>query len=238
MYEVDLHTHTRFFHGFPGRPTPYDPVGARLHALVARRRGLDGVAATNHDYCWYDETVDVTPIPGIEVSTTRGHVLVVGPDPPEVTAQGQLTPEETVALAHRRDCAAIMAHPYRNGTLPGSGADFDAVEINGKHLENHEDVRALATQRDLPMVAGSDAHYPVEVGRAFTRVYADELTPESVVEAIRESRVEPVVKETALDRVVRPLYARIHRWKGWMPPQELEGDPRVDVETTEAKRER
>lgn len=50
MFTVDLHAHTRFFHGFQAEPTPYDPIGARLLALWGRRAGLDGIALTNHDY--------------------------------------------------------------------------------------------------------------------------------------------------------------------------------------------
>jgi predicted metal-dependent phosphoesterase TrpH len=213
VFAVDLHSHTRFFHGFGPRPTVYDPLGARLNGAVARLEGLDGLASTNHDYCWTLPHSALTTIPGIEISTTRGHVLVVGPDPPAGTNSGQLTPAEAVQLAHDRGCAAIMAHPYRNGTLPDSSASFDAVEINGKQLQHHADVEALARQRDLPMVGGSDAHYPFELGRAFTRIDAPRLTPESVVEAIRDGRVEPAVKKRPIDEILRPVYVRIHRWK-------------------------
>ena len=101
MFEIDLHTHSRFFHGFPGRPTPYDEVGARLHVAVARARGLDGIAVTNHDYyeSFEFDTGDLTIIPGIEVSSTAGHMLVIGPDPPRQTNPGTMTPEAVTTLA-------------------------------------------------------------------------------------------------------------------------------------------
>lgn len=216
MYTLDLHTHTRFFHGFESRPTPFDPVGVRLLAAMAHRRGIDAFATTNHDYATnFSLPGDVTAIPGIEVTTTRGHLLVVGPDPPEATRPRELTPNEVVAMAHRRDCAAIVPHPYRNSTVREADADFDAIELNGKGMD-HGPVTDLAERLDLPVVGSSDAHYPIELGRAFTRVEADELTPESVVAAIRDGRVEAAVDERPVQRVLRSAYHLIHTRKGWL----------------------
>ncbi len=216
MYTVDLHTHTRFFHGFESRPTPFDPVGVRLLAAMARRRGIDAFATTNHDYATdFSLPGDVTAIPGIEVTTTRGHLLVVGPDPPEATRPGELAPDEVVEMAHRRGCAAIVPHPYRNSTVREADADFDAVELNGKGMDRGP-VEELARRLDLPMVGSSDAHYPVELGRAFTRVDAEEPTPEGIVAAIRDGRVEAAVDERPVQRALRSLYHLIHTRKGWL----------------------
>jgi len=246
VYTVDLHAHTRFFHGHERAADYFDPVGVRLLAGTARLRGLDAVALTNHDYY---RSFDLggrssarngsesgasdrfaATIPGIEITTTRGHVLVVGPDPPRRTRPGDLTPEAAVDLAHDRGCVAVVAHPYRNSTLRNVDAEFDAIEVNGKHPRTEEWVRRLADERDLPLVGGSDAHYPVEVGRAFTRIDAEQLTPRAVVEAIRDGRVEPRVDYGRVNRTVRRLYRRVHEEKGYLDrPEWLEspgvGDP-------------
>ena len=216
MYRIDLHAHTRFFHGRRRVGDAYDPIGVRLLAGTARARGLDGVATTNHDYCrrFENEVAGVAVIPGIEVSTSRGHVLVVGPDPPAESKPGELTPSETVELAHNRGCAAIIAHPYRNSTVREVDADFDAIEVNGKHPRTREWVERLAADHDLPMTGGSDAHYPVEVGRAYTAVDVEEPTPENVVRAIRDGRVEPRVDDWLPYRLIGRLYRSIHRGKG------------------------
>jgi hypothetical protein len=226
VLSLDLHTHTRFFHGFPGRPTPYDPIGARLLGAVAADRDLDGVALTNHDYYEPLSTGPVAAIPGIEISTTKGHVLVVGPDPPRTVRPGRLTPSETVALAHDHGCAAVLAHPYRNSTVRESDAAFDAVEVNGKHPATREWVERLAADRDLPVVGGSDAHLPVEVGRAYTRVETgvDDPSPADVARAIREGRVEPVVRDGQFDRLLRGVYRQIHDGKGQLQAPEWVGD--------------
>lgn len=214
MLDCDLHTHSRFFHRGPEVAARYDPYAVRWSLRVARRRGLHGLAVTNHDFYRADLVEDSSAIPGIEISTTQGHLLVVGATPPERTQPGELSPEAAVALAHEHDCVAIIAHPFRNSTLRESDADFDAIEINGKHPEHRRRIEAFARDRDIPVVAGSDAHLPFEVGRVFTRLDIDRLTPEAVVSAIRTGRVEPIIRDGPLLRARRYLYTGIHRAKG------------------------
>ncbi|SFG45520.1 hypothetical protein SAMN04488063_2102 [Halopelagius inordinatus] len=212
MLAVDLHSHTRFYHAHPGRPTWYDALGLDLLTGAAKRRGLDAVAVTNHDYA-YSADRSFPTVPGVEISTTLGHLVVVGPNPPSRTTPGELEPNEAVELAHDRGCAAILAHPYRNGTLLDSDAEFDAIELNGKNPEHVVQTRELAERLELPLVGGSDAHFPFEVGRAYTRVDADAPTPEAVAEAIRDGDVEPVVKLGRTHKLLDKAYNAIHRRK-------------------------
>ncbi|MFC7203364.1 PHP domain-containing protein [Haloferax namakaokahaiae] len=214
MFDCDLHTHSRFFHRRPEVAAGFDPLGARATLAVAKTRGLDGIALTNHDFFRPATIVSDACIPGIEISTTQGHLLVVGPNPPRDTVPGELTPHEAVELAHDRECATIVAHPFRNSTLRESDADFDAIEINGKHPENRREIERIAENRDLSLVGGSDAHFPFEVGRLSTRIDADEFTPEAIVRAIKSGRVEPVVRDGPLLRVLGAVYNRIHEEKG------------------------
>ena len=214
MYAVDLHAHTRFFHGRRSLGDAVDPYGFRLLEAAVDRRGIDGVATTNHDYCTRFSGSRVAAIPGIEVSTTRGHVLVLGPDPPTETVPLEYTPEEVVEMAHDRGCAAIVAHPFRNSTVADlEDVPFDAIEINGKHPRTRPLVEEIAEESGLPVVGGSDAHFPFEAGRAYTLVDADRLTPEAVVEAIRDGRVEARVANGSLDSAIRRGYRELHRRK-------------------------
>lgn len=215
MVTVDLHTHTRFFHSFSG-PTSFDPIGARLLVAFAHWRGLDAIAVTNHDYySRFDiDTGALTLIPGIEVSTTAGHILVVGPDPPTRTTSGTLTPEETVDIAHDRGCAVIVAHPYRDSEVRDLDLPFDAYEVNGKRSVPIDQLQQLAETREKPLVGGSDAHYPFEVGRAYTWVDTEESTPNAVVRAIREGQTDYRLNESFPLYVMRQCYKQIHRFKG------------------------
>ncbi len=219
MLSIDLHAHTRFFHGHDRLGRRFDLYGHAALVAVAKRRGLDGVALTNHDYYRplgnpFDEFLS---IPGIEISTTRGHVVVLGPDPPTQTRPGAITPVEAVDLAHDRGCVAIVAHPFRNSTIRETDVEFDAIECNGKHPRTWPLVRELAGERGVPLVGGSDAHYPIEVGRAYTKIDADP-TPESIVAAIREGRVEPAVAGGTLSRAIRRGYRRVHKYRGHLDP--------------------
>ena len=214
MFTVDLHAHTRFFHGFLGRPTPFDPIGAQLLALSTQRAQLDGVALTNHDYYTeFDPLLNrVQFIPGVEISTTAGHVVIIGPNPPARTTPGKFTPEEVVSLAHDRGCAAIIAHPFRRSRVHETDANFDAVEINGKHPERIDRVRELSEALELPIVGGSDAHFPFEVGSAFTRVDVPHLTARTVVTAIQEGNVRHCIRENQADGIMRTAYRYVHRY--------------------------
>jgi hypothetical protein len=216
VFAVDLHAHAGFLHLVRGRPTPFDPASLHLLGAVAKRRGLDAVAVTNHDFYEPrdDGPFDVQLLPGIEISTTRGHVTVVGPAPPRRTTAGELTPEEAVALAHDRGCAAIVAHPFRNSTVADADAPFDAVELNGKRPGDRTGVESIGERLGVPVVGGSDAHFPFEVGHAFTVVEAEELTPDSVVDAIRDGRVEARVRTTALSALMQRGYASLHELRG------------------------
>jgi len=236
MADIDLHTHSRFFHAFPGRPTWYDKFGAQLLVATARARGLDGIAITNHDY--YTDfdlpTGDLTVLPGIEISTTAGHLLLVGPDPPTSTKPNGISPEEAVALARERGCAVVMAHPYRNSHIKDLDVPVDAVEVNGKRSGPTTVLEELAAQRDLPLVGGSDAHFPNEVGRAFATVDVESVTPENVAQAIRDGRTEFRVMDRFPDQYIRRLYGIVHRLKGHTEPDTTagEGGPASVTRTT------
>lgn len=182
-------------------------------AWLAHARGLDGFATTNHDYyrAFDAELGNVAVIPGIEVSTNRGHVLVIGPNPPEETIPGKRSPQEIVEMAHDRDCAAIIAHPYRNSTVREVDASFDAIEVNGKHPRTRDWVKRLADEHSLPMTGGSDVHYPPEIGRAYTAVDVEKPTPENVVTAINQGQIEPRIDDWLPYRLIGGLYRAIHR---------------------------
>jgi predicted metal-dependent phosphoesterase TrpH len=214
VIDCDLHTHSRFFHRKPEVAAGYDPYGSRATLRMARARGLDGIAVTNHDFYRADTCVSDACIPGIEISTTKGHLLVIGPNPPTRTEAGVLTPHEAVSLAHDHNCVAIIAHPFRNSTLRESDADFDGIEINGKHPEHRRQIEQIANRRNLSLIGGSDAHFPFEVGRLSTRIQCDRFTPSAIVDAIRDRRVEPVVRDIPLFSALRSLYTQINRLKG------------------------
>jgi predicted metal-dependent phosphoesterase TrpH len=183
----DLHVHSNYSDG-------HDDVKTILKA--ARKRGLDGIAITDHDSLGgsraarriiKDLRLKMILIPGAEVTTADGHLLVLGVE--GIPKRG-LTPEETTEKAHDLGGITIVPHPYHPfrhaiGRIP----DCDAVEVyNSKHLFGIANARARlgAKKRGLPMVAGSDSHFAATVGLGVTRIDAED--DRGAVEAIRCGR--------------------------------------------------
>jgi predicted metal-dependent phosphoesterase TrpH len=196
---IDLHVHTRV------SPDALDRPEALVRA--ARDRGLDGIAITDHDRgCAYNQLVDLgladrtgepvdgfLVIPGVEVSTKQGHVLVLGEAFSSPARAGGITAEALVHRARDRGLFTVAAHPFdrcRSGVGKSvlDRVPFDAVEVfNSKSLEPGSNLRAAlyARQHGLPGVAGSDAHFADTIGRAHTIVDCTHFTTKGVLAALR-----------------------------------------------------
>jgi predicted metal-dependent phosphoesterase TrpH len=196
----------------------------------ARRKQLDGIAVTDHDTVEGARRLakerDFLVIPGIEVSSRRGHILglnVTEPIPP------RLSIVETVERIRLLGGLAVIAHPSvviktGLGTRIDSASGIDAVEvINASALPFSLSTylsRRLALRLRLPETGGSDSHYPDEIGSAYTIIDADP-NRDDVIEAIRKGRTEPVGKPISwmnrlgrgtenLRRVLRGNYSSKH----------------------------
>jgi predicted metal-dependent phosphoesterase TrpH len=168
-YDLQVHTNASPC----SRASPADVVDAAIDA------GLDGIAITNHDtLAGYNEVADLAPtdlmvIPGVEVTTTQGHLLAlyINEEPP------QSDPVTVIEHIHKQGGIAILSHPfdrfreYFHTNLDTIASHVDAVEAqNSRCLLPRFNRRAkeFATQHDLAITGGSDAHFAMEVGRATT----------------------------------------------------------------------
>jgi predicted metal-dependent phosphoesterase TrpH len=199
MLRFDLHVHSDY------SPDGHSTVEDILRA--AQKKGLDGVAITDHDTTAGAvkalEIVDaVAPgllvIPGQEISTKAGHLIVLG-----TTQQipRDMSAKDTIAMAHKLGGTVVVPHPdqrTRHGMRIPKGTD--AVEVfNSRYiLGYHNFVTARrVSKRKMPAVAGSDAHVASMVGQAITEVNAKKDLP-SVLKAIREGKTRIVTKRTPL----------------------------------------
>jgi predicted metal-dependent phosphoesterase TrpH len=135
---------------------------------------------------------DLVVIPGIEVTTTRGDIILLGIEekPPYMTAL-----ESVVDFAKERAALIVVPHPYRVSGI-GDAAEkiaADAIEIMNTWATSQENKLAqqLAKARNLPGVAGSDAHKPDQLWTAYTEVDA-EPDVASILSAIKNGRVKAV----------------------------------------------
>ncbi|MCD6291516.1 MAG: PHP domain-containing protein [Anaerolineae bacterium] len=184
-WKVDLHCHT--WHSKDAISSP-----ERMIAM-ARRRGLDRLAITDHNtIAGALEAKRIAPdliIVGEEIKTDRGELLAffVREEVPRGTPMDE-------ALRWLRDQGAVISvsHPldrYRRGSAVGRETlleiihRVDAIEVFNSRCLLPADNRLaaeLARRFGLPGTAGSDAHAAVEVGRAGL-----ELPPFSDAESFR-----------------------------------------------------
>jgi hypothetical protein len=135
---------------------------------------------------------DILVIPGIEVSSAEGHVLVLGVDRP--VPAGMSVPE-TIRHARELGAAVIIPHPFKltsHGIGYVDGLDIDAVEVlNSRCMTSgaNRKARKAAEELGLPQTGGSDAHEPAMVGRSYTEIDVSEKTVEAVLSAIRSGKV-------------------------------------------------
>lgn len=190
---------------------------------IARKRGLDGLAICDHDtveggLACAEKTVElgfeITVIPGVEVSSLKGHILVLGV---RENIEPLLSPEETIRQARRLRGTVIIPHPFKrssHGIGSFEGLDIDAVEVfNSRCLFNSANRKALAEadRLGIPGVAGSDSHIPQMVGQAYTEIDASENTVEAVLKAIKEGKVSPAGCNTPTPIILEQMSGSVKR---------------------------
>jgi len=195
LLKIDLHVHT--YYSTDGITTLNEVVH------YAKKRGLDAVAITDHDTVGgaleLIKQQNLLILPGVEVSTGRGHLLALNitePIPPKLDIQ------ETVDKVRELGGIAVVAHPVvvfkpGIGHKISSAFDIDAVEVVNAaafpFFLSTRMSRQIALRLMLPQTAGSDAHYPQEIGNAYTEVDAD-LNRDDIIEAIRKGKTVPCGK--------------------------------------------
>ncbi len=162
----------------------------------AELRGLDGIVILDHntiegrdvlsqylDRHYGEIPVDerLLVIRAGEYSTEEGHLVVIGLKTPiedVLSLSGKwYACKDVVTEAKRQGATIILAHPYRwKKRLPSQWLleQIDAVEVfNGRtcfvkgNWSANERAVELAKKMNLPIVAGSDAHLPREIGRSY-----------------------------------------------------------------------
>lgn len=195
LHRFDLHVHS-FFSG-DASSSPEQLVAA------ARKRGLAGIAITDHNSCESAEycrrhglsNAEGTPVdgflvvPGVEVSTADGHLLCIGATLPPMIGKPALEVEKAI---HERGGVAIPAHPYdkwRAGirqeilekmTTPVIEVFNAAVTSRNFNVQ----AKAFARTHNHQMTAGSDAHHASAVGTADTGYELDEFSVAGLLRAI------------------------------------------------------
>lgn len=132
---------------------------------------------------------DILVIPGVEISTQYGDIVVLGTDelPPR-----PWTPEVVVDYAKSVGGVSIVAHPYREYGMGERARNYkvDAIEVlnGGSSQAANNQAKELAKSMGLPGTAGSDAHQVSELFSVFSQVDAV-LNVDAVLKAIKKGSV-------------------------------------------------
>lgn len=186
-YDLQVHTDAS-----PCSSTPPEKV-----VEAAERANLDGIVVTDHDTLANVARVrecaaeGLAVVSGCEVTTTtQGHLLAL-----DVTeAPPKTDPLSVVEAIHDQGGLAVLSHPFDalrqvyDRDLDTLAAAVDGVEgVNSRCVREsfNRQARAFAEHHGLAITGGSDAHFPMEVGRAYTAFEG------SLDAAIREGRTEP-----------------------------------------------
>jgi predicted metal-dependent phosphoesterase TrpH len=193
MIRVDLHVHTNA--SVDSSINPKLLVDSLYSHPI-----IKGVAVTDHNTIEGCKQVqklaraynDLLIIPGIEVTTQEGDIILLGVEE-KPTAMQSL--QSVVDFAKQRAALIVIPHPYRVSGI-GDAAEkiaADAVEIMNPWASHEQNKLAeqLARARGLPGVAGSDAHKPDELWVAFNEVDAEPDVAD-VLKAIKNGHVKAV----------------------------------------------
>ena len=188
--KIDLHIHTCY---------SYDSlIKPKEVVFYAKKRGLDGVAITDHDRVdgalEVIRETDFLVIPGIEISSLHGHII-------GLNIQDEIPPkldvDETLDRIHGTGGIAVACHPmifFKESLKEHISPRFDAIEvINSSAFPFNYSVRRseeIASRLGIARVAGSDAHYGPEIGCAYTLVNAEPEVDE-IVKAISKGLCSP-----------------------------------------------
>jgi predicted metal-dependent phosphoesterase TrpH len=167
-FSIDFHVHTSF---------SYDCVmPPKLVIEVARRRGLNGIAVTDHDTVEgalavmkanrYD---DFLVIPGVEIKSDLGDITGLYVTS-EITSRRF---SDVIREIHDQGGLAYLPHPIRTFGAPrvkeirNAHPEIDLWELyNGRYERNDfiQSEEAFGALGILGPLCGSDAHLPWEVG--------------------------------------------------------------------------
>ena len=208
---IDIHTHS-----FPASEdsslSPDQLIGE------AKRIGLDGLCITNHDGFWdpfeLDEllsrALDFLVLPGCEVTTEEGHLLVYGLDR---YLFGMHRAAFVRDLVDQAGGVVVVAHPYRRSFRQLPSVDTgayremleracensvfslaDAVEVNNGRGSEQENAfsREIAGLLGLRGTGASDAHACEDLGAFGTEFERPVSCLEEFISEMKAGRFKPV----------------------------------------------
>jgi predicted metal-dependent phosphoesterase TrpH len=182
---IDPHIHTN------SSPDSSITPNQLLDGMLAT--GINAIAVTDHDtmegykrlkhnYAFREFLI----IPGIEVTTDMGDIIVLGLEDPPISKDANLL----IDRAHEAGGLIVAPHPFDGSRVSLGGRcgtlRVDLIEIaNGKCLgDSNRQAKEFSSLLGLPGIGGSDAHEKGQIGSVFNLLEC-ERSLDSVLEGLR-----------------------------------------------------
>jgi predicted metal-dependent phosphoesterase TrpH len=196
---ADFHIHTIYSADSVIQPkTLVDMLVAHNFIKVAAITDHDSVRGCKATIELASAYPDILIIPGVEISTEQGDVVILGTDemPPK-----PWTPEIVIDFAKSVGGVSIVAHPFRAYGMGENARSYkvDAIEIlnGGSSKDANSEAKKLAKSLGLPGTAGSDAHQVSELFSVYNNVTAS-LDVDEVLKAIKNGSVSTQVSQGSI----------------------------------------
>jgi predicted metal-dependent phosphoesterase TrpH len=192
--EIDLHIHSKY---------SFDSIlSPKKIFKVAKKRKLGGVAITDHNtikgsiMSLHADVDGVVTIIGSEMGTEVGHILSLFLNE-EIKSRTSL---EVIDEIKAQDGIAVLAHPFKrtNEIDREILKKFDAVEVFNARTKKSANIKAMdfAKEYNMPVTAGSDAHFYFEIGRGRI-IVPDTQDLEDIRKTILAKKVQIMGKESS-----------------------------------------
>ncbi len=208
----DLHVHTIYSYDSLMEPD--------LVVKFAIRTGLSGLAITDHDTVEGVRRLmetgvdnDFIVIPGIEISSDRGHLLLLNIDYTSFNIPSHNF-YEIIDYARDIDAIVIIPHPldiFRRFKNLNEGIKYvEAIEVaNSSDIflkKNFRKLINLAARHGLAYTAGSDAHIYEAIGTSHIIVNEEVECVDELIKLIRMKRVNIHLGRTPIIHRLRKLF--------------------------------
>ncbi|MCC6013966.1 MAG: PHP domain-containing protein [Candidatus Verstraetearchaeota archaeon] len=183
--KIDLHVHTNFSKdGF-----------SSINEVVkyAKAKGLDGIAITDHDVLINEKVIEkiskennIIIIPGIEVTTKYGHLIILKPSNLKNDIE-ELLKNEIIIIPHPLD---PFSHGIGKKIIKKILNKKPLIEVkNSSTLPIYNKLaEKLAKKYNLGMVGGSDAHIAYMIGTSYTIIEVEDRNINEILNAIKDGR--------------------------------------------------